>query len=98
LTIESKPSSRETNPAFKETAPKNEAARQDLPPLVLELHGLLKNNPGVKIINKPDHYTVLRQGKWVGGRINQLVFREAEVREYILAHPAAEIDGANLII
>jgi hypothetical protein len=72
----------------------------DPPPLpkdVRELLTLLRNNPGVKIINQPDRYTVLRQGKFVGGRINELVFHSPDVLAYIANHPAAEIDGLNLV-
>lgn len=69
-----------------------------LSPLIVELLGLLRNNPKVKIINKPDRFTVLRDDKYVGGRINYLVFREPVVTGYILSHPAEEINGANLII
>lgn len=69
----------------------------DLAPAVLELLGLLRKNPSVKIINTPGRYTVLRDGKYVGGRINELVFRDAAVMDYIASHPAAEIDGTNLI-
>ena len=70
----------------------------DYPPPILELLGLLKKNPGVKIINTPTRYTVLRDGKYVGGRINELVFRTPEVLDYLTSHPAEEIDGTNLII
>ena len=70
----------------------------DYPPPILELWGLLKKNPGVKIVNTPARYTVLRNGKYVGGRINELVFRTPEVTDYLSAHPAEEIDGKNLII
>jgi hypothetical protein len=64
---------------------------------VRELLTLLRNNAGVKIINEPNRYTVLRNGKYVGGRINELVFKSPEVMEYIGNHPAAEIDGLNLV-
>ena len=78
------------------------AGRQDepqpeIPPAVRELQQLLRSNPGVKIINNAQHFTVLRQGKFVGGRINELVFRVPESRHYVLNHPAEEIDGTNLI-
>jgi len=69
-----------------------------LSPLIVELRDLLRNNPRVKIINKPDRFTVLRDDKYVGGRINYLVFREEIVTTYILNHPAEEIDGSNFII
>jgi len=69
----------------------------DLPRGILELRNLLRNNPGVKIINIEDRLAVLRNGKYVGGRINELVFRDPEVTGYIVAHPADEIDGSNLV-
>ena len=69
----------------------------DYPPPVMELLALLHNNPGVKIINTADRYTVLKNGKYVGGRINELVFKAPEVLEYIANHPAPEIDGSNLL-
>jgi hypothetical protein len=68
-----------------------------LPKDVMELWQLLRKNTGVKIINTPDRYTVLRDGKYVGGRINELVFRSPDVLAYIDKHPASEIDGLNLI-
>ena len=70
---------------------------EGLPPAVRELYDLLRKNPGVKIINTPDRFTVLRQGKYVGGRINELVFQVPETREYIFNHPAEEIDGENFV-
>lgn len=66
-------------------------------PLISELYKLLKNNPGVKIINTPERYTVLKNDRYVGGRINELVMREQEIIDYIIAHPDAEITHANLI-
>jgi hypothetical protein len=75
----------------------DETILQGIPPAVIELWDLLKRNPTVKIINEPNHYTVLRDGKWVGGRISELVFRVPEVMDYIAIHPAQEIDGKNLI-
>jgi len=68
-----------------------------LHPAVRELYQLLQNNPSVVIINEPARFTILRHGKYVGGRINQLVFQVPEVTDYILAHPADRIDGTNLI-
>jgi len=65
---------------------------------VLELFQILRKNPGVKIINTENRFTVLRDGKYVGGRINALVFRTPVVTEYILSHPADEIDGENFLI
>ena len=69
----------------------------DLSPPLYELLTLLRKNPGVVIYNSPNRYAVLRQGKYVGGRINELVFRVPEVTDYITNHPAEEIDGTNLI-
>ena len=69
----------------------------DLPPLIRELLALLRKNPGVKIINKLNRLAVLRDGKYVGGRINHLVFQEPQVMEYILGHQAEEIDWSNLL-
>ncbi|MEN6464522.1 MAG: CHC2 zinc finger domain-containing protein [Syntrophaceae bacterium] len=69
----------------------------NLPASIMELKELLRKNPGVKIFNSPDRFTVLRNGKYVGGRINELVFRVPEVTDYILKHPAQEIDGSNLV-
>ena len=64
---------------------------------ILELHGLLLKNPSVRIINTPERFTVLRNGKYVGGRINELVFHTPEVTRYIMEHPADEITGENLL-
>jgi DNA primase len=69
-----------------------------LPPLLAELWKLLRENPSVKIINTPARMTVLRNDRYVGGRINYLVFREREITEYILNHPAEEITWENLIL
>ena len=79
-------------PAIEETVMK------DFPPSIVELLALLKKNPGVKIINTPQRFTVLRDGKFVGGRINELVFRTPAATDYLIYHPAEEIDAANLII
>ena len=73
-------------------------AMPDLPAAVGELLALLKKNPSVKIINTKTRFTVLRDGKYVGGRINELVFRFPDVTDYIAKHPAEEIDGENLIL
>jgi hypothetical protein len=70
----------------------------ELPASVQELRELLRKNPGVTIINTPGRYTVLRDGKYVGGRINELVFLTPEVRDYISAHPGEKIDGKNFVI
>lgn len=67
------------------------------PPLLAELWTLMRSNPGVKIINTPDRFTILRNGKYVGGRINWLVTREKEVTDYILDHPSEEITWENLL-
>jgi len=63
----------------------------------MELRELLRKNPGVRIINTPERFAVLRDGKYVGGRINRLVFQDPQVRDYVLEHPAAEISWENLI-
>ena len=68
-----------------------------IPVEIRELYHLLKNNPGVKIINAPNRYTVLRNGKYVG-LINELGFQHAASRDYLMNHPAEEIDAGNLII
>lgn len=68
-----------------------------LSPLILELWKLLRSNPGVRIVNTPERLTVLRHEKYVGGRINYLVFREPIVTDYILNNTAEEIGAANLI-
>jgi len=73
-------------------------ARNGLSPLLLELRDLLRNNPRVRIINTPDRYTVLRDGKYVGGRINYLVFREPAVTDYLVNHPGGEIGWENLFL
>ncbi len=69
-----------------------------LTPTLQELYDLLRKYPDVRIINTPGRFTVLRQGKYVGGRINELVFRVPEVVEYVMNHPAKEISGENFII
>jgi len=73
------------------------APGNDIPPAVIELAGLLRKNPGVRIVNTPSRYTVLKDGRYVGGRINELVFRDPDVIAYVQHHPAAEIHGGNLI-
>ena len=70
----------------------------DTPPVLRELYDLLRKNPSVKIINSPGRYTVLRDGKYVGGRINELVFRDPTVLNFVSNHPAEEISGGNFII
>ncbi|OPY13676.1 MAG: DNA primase [Syntrophus sp. PtaB.Bin001] len=72
--------------------------RPDLPAPIRELYELLRKNPGVRIINSESRYTVMRNGKFVGGRINELVFRVPEVVDYILKNPAQLIDASNLIV
>lgn len=69
----------------------------DLPPTLRELYGLLCKNPGVLIINSENRFTVQRNGKYVGGRINELVFRVKEVTDYIIAHQAEIIDARNFL-
>ena len=86
------PETRETDPDIRYPDPP-----PDLPPDVLELLRLLRKNSTVKIINLPGRYTVLRNGKCVGGRINELVFRSMAVVDFISNHPAEEIDGRNLV-
>lgn len=66
-----------------------------LHPAIAELHDLLKKNPSILIINTPDRFTALRNGKYIGGRISELVFRVPEVTEYIRNHPDETIDGKN---
>jgi hypothetical protein len=69
------------------------------PPLLVELWKILRENPGVKIINEPGRFIILRNGKYGGaGRINHLVFHEKEVTDYILNHPDQEITWNNLFI
>lgn len=67
------------------------------PEAVRELYGLLRKNPAVRIVNEPGRLAVLRDGKYVGGRIAELVFRVPEVTEYITNHPDAEIAAGNLL-
>jgi hypothetical protein len=70
----------------------------DTPPLIAELWKLLRNNPSVKIINEPYHFTVLRRNnRCVGGRINELVMKPGEVNDYLLNHPDEEITWQNLL-
>ena len=71
---------------------------QGLPPLLAELWKLLISNPAVKIINKPETVTIQRNGKYVGGSINDIIFRNREIAEYILNHPDEEITWKNLLI
>jgi hypothetical protein len=68
-----------------------------LPEELAELWNLLKQNQGVEIINTPRRYTVLRNGKYVGGRINELVFRVPVTRDYLLSHQEEKITWRNLI-
>jgi DNA primase len=68
----------------------------DAPALLKELWKLLRENPGVKIINTPTRYTVLKNDRYVGGRINELVMKPGEVNEYLLNHPDEEITYRNL--
>jgi hypothetical protein len=67
------------------------------PTLLAELYKLLRDNPAVKIINTPDRFTVLRNDRYVGGRINELVMRPGEVNDYLLSHPDQEITWVNLL-
>lgn len=84
-------------PAAGGIAPCPRNATEQLSPPLRELYLLLRNNPRVKIINTPTRFTVLRDGKYVGGRINELVFQTPDVTDYLMNHPAEEIDGGNLI-
>lgn len=68
-----------------------------LPPEIFELRELLLKNRGVVIINSPERYTVIRNGKYVGGRINELVFRVPVVTDYLMGHPAEKIDWSNIL-
>ena len=68
------------------------------PGAIVELRNLLRKNPSVRIVNQPGRYTVLRDRKYVGGRIGELVFRNAEVIDYLAVHPASEITPGNLIV
>jgi hypothetical protein len=95
---EKKPPAAETKRDLPETEqPAGEMQLSSLPAAVMELRELLRKNPGVRIINTPDRYAVLRDGKYVGGRINRLVFHDPQVRDFILSHPAGEIGWENLI-
>lgn len=81
------------------SAPQPDASsRPDLPSGIWELYDLLRNNPGTRIINTPDRFTVLRNDRFVGGRINELVFRTPAITDYLINHPAEQIDGGNLIV
>lgn len=71
---------------------------QDTPELLKELYKLLRDNPGVKIINTPERLTVLKNDRYVGGRINELVMKPGEVNDYLLSHPDQEITWKNLLI
>jgi len=88
----------ERSKAIGRESVQGEGPPPDFPPALRELYDLLRKNPSVRIINTPNRYTVLRDGKYVGGRINELVFRTPECLEYILNHPAEEISGANMIV
>lgn len=69
---------------------------EDATALLKELWKLLRENPGVKIINTPTRYTVLKNDRYVGGRINELVMKPGEVNDYLLNHPDQEITWKNL--
>ena len=71
---------------------------EGVPGAIVELRNLLRKNPSVRIVNQPGRYTVLRDRKYVGGRIGELVFRNAEVIDYLAVHPASEITPGNLIV
>ena len=76
----------------------NRELKTGLSPTLQELYDLLRRNPQIIIINTPNQLALLRNKKYVGGRIAELVFRVPEVTEYILAHPAEKITGENFII
>jgi len=82
----------------KEESGLSPASRPDLPPEIWELRDLMRKNPGTQIINTPERFTVLRNDRFVGGRINELVFRTPSVTEYLMTHPAETIDAGNLIV
>ena len=67
------------------------------PEAVRELYGLLRKNPAVRIVNEPSRLAVLRDGKYVGGRIAEMVFRVPEVTDYLSNHPDADITAGNLL-
>jgi DNA primase len=83
---------------LSETEMTEKVSSLGLSPLIAELWQLLRRNPAVKIINRPERFTILRGNKpGVGGRIQELIVREPVVMDYILDHGAEEIDGKNLI-
>jgi len=73
------------------------ATMEHLSPSVRELYDLLRRNPAVVIINQPGRLTALRNGRYVGGRISELIFRDETCLKYILRHPAEEITGENFL-
>jgi len=97
LTISGPETEQRARPESAPAPVEEELLRGEIPGPLLELRDLLRKNPGVKIINTPERFAVLRDGKYVGGRINRLVFREPLVRDYLLSHPSAEIGWENLI-
>lgn len=78
--------------------PASIAYPEGTPDAVRELHELLLRNPGVTIINNRERYTVLKDGRYVGGRISELVFRTPEVLDYVLENGASIINADNLIV
>lgn len=73
-------------------------AARGLAPEIAELWALLRRNPAVKIINRPDRFALMRGNKpGVGGRIQQLVLCVPGVTDYILAHPSQEVNWENFI-
>lgn len=103
LTVEEKrretkhPSSKLPQSGMDEKEISAKIAERGLSPLIFELWQLLRRNPSVKIINTPDRFAVERNGKHIGGRIHDLVYREKEVNDFIFKHEAEKIDGSNLI-
>jgi hypothetical protein len=92
---ENRPERQITGDSGKE--PEKPGMMEGVPAAIIELRDLLRKNPGVKIVNTPERYTVHRGGKFVSGRIGELVFRCPEVMDYISLNPAREIDAGNLI-
>lgn len=75
---------------------------ENAPALLVELWGLLRANPAVKIINTKGpnwRFAILRNGKPAGGgRIQNLVLCHPEVTDYVVDHPAEEITWKNLFM
>jgi hypothetical protein len=91
------PSSKPPQAGINEKEISAKIAGKGLSPLIFELWQLLQRNPSVKIINTPERFTIERNGKHIGGRIHDLVYREKDVSDFIFNHSAEKIDGNNLI-